>query len=297
MKTSRATKRDRRALGITGIGCLVIAGATSLLTKQADATPITLAPLTPEAHAPAIEPLPDVLRDELPERAQAASQPRAAEQTEGAPVTQAQEETISYAYELSRERSNDEPLLLKTSGVLTLSLGAGADGARQADAQLQSVVAWDAEGVDAVFLAEVMSTSASVSLSPAGAILEIGLPAGLSPEAVSYWKRVLGRWQTAGPAKPEYAERWRAAERNEIGTYSALYELDLEAGDGTISKVILGYKSLDDANATGHPMCESEARLTPGEHPSKIEGRDLLSTGPGSFGPEELITYSFTRMR
>ncbi|MCH2106487.1 MAG: hypothetical protein MK291_07600 [Planctomycetes bacterium] len=297
MTSPKSNARDRRALSLTGIGCLIVAGAASLLTNQADATPVALTPIAPEASPLAVAALPEALEREVSQRAQALAKPDEIEAEVSAPETQAREETISYSYELTRERSNDEPLLLKTSGSLTLFLSADADGTRRADARLQNVVAWDAEGVDAVFLAEVMGTSASVSLSPAGAILEVELPEGLSPEAVRYWKRVLGRWQTAGPAKPEYAERWRATERNEFGNYSALYEPDAESGDGTIRKIVLGYTSLEDVEVSGPPMCESEIRITPGEHPTKIEGRELLRSGLSLFGPEELLTYSYTRTR
>ena len=292
-----SNSKRRITLGAATLGCLIVASAASLITNQADATPITLTPTPPGASPLAVAALPEALVREVSERTQALVEANETEAEVDAPKAQAVEETISYSYELTRERSNDEPLTLKTSGNLTLFIRTEADGERRAEARLQGVVAWDAEGLDAVFLAEVMATTASVSLSPAGAILEVSLPDGLSHEAVSYWKRVLGRWQTAGPAKPEYAERWRANERNELGSYSALYEPDVERGDGTIRKVVLGYTSLEDLEVPGPPMCESEIRITPGEHPSKIEGRELLRSGLRLFGAEELLTYSYTRTR
>jgi len=297
MTTSQSKTTRRRALSLTGIGCLIIAGAASLLTNQADATLVALTPIAPEAAPPAAAALPEALVREASQRTQALAEADETEAEVSAPETQAREETISYSYELTRETRNGAPLTLKTSGNLTLFIRTEADEERRVEARLQSVVAWDAEGVDAVFLAEVMATTASVSLSPAGAILEVGLPDGLSPEAVSYWKRVLGRWQTAGPAKPKYAKRWRASERNELGTYSALYEPDAERNDGTIKKVVLGYRSLEDADSPGLPMCEAETHISPGAHPRTIEGHEILRSGLSGMGLEETLSFSFTRTR
>jgi hypothetical protein len=297
MTSPKSNARDRRALSLTGIGCLIVAGAASLLANQADATPVTLTPIAPEATPLAVAALPEALVSEVSQRSQALAEPDETEAEVSAPVTQAREETISYSYELTREHSNDEPLTLKTSGNLTLFIRTEADEERRAEARLQSVVAWDAEGVDAVFLAEVMASTANVTLSPAGAIREIELPESLSPEAARYWRCVLGRWQTAGPAKPKYAKRWRASERNEFGTYSALYEPDAERSDGTIRKIILGYKSLDDANLPGLPMCEGEVLISPGEHPRTIEGHEIFRVGLGGMGLEETLSFSFTRTR
>lgn len=288
-----SNSKKRITLGVATLGCLLLATATASLNAEAPASYATVTPVSMPSPLERDDSLPQAAKERTSRRE---AQARDLTVSEPAPRIEAATKTeeLSYSYKITQE---EERSTLETSGVLTLTLKESTERERRAEARLLSVVAWRSEGVDTVFLSEVMASTADVTLSPVGAITGIKLPDGLSSEASRYWKRVLGRWQTAGPAKPDYAERWRATERNELGTYSALYELDLEAGDGTISKVILGYKSLDDANATGHPMCESEARLTPGEHPSKIEGRDLLSAGPGSFGPEELITYSFTRMR
>ncbi len=297
MTSPKSNARDRRTLSLTGIGCLIIAGAASLLTNQADATPVALTTIAPEAAPLAAAALPEALMREASQRTQALAEADETEAEVRAPETQAGEETISYSYELTRETRNGAPLTLKTSGNLTLFIRTEADEERRVEARLQSVVAWDAEGVDAVFLAEVMASTANVTLSPTGAIREIELPESLSPAAARYWRCVLGRWQTAGPAKPKYAKRWRASERNEFGTYSALYEPDAERNDGTIKKVVLGYRSLEDADSPGLPMCEAESHISPGAHPRTIEGHEILRSGLGGIGPEETLSFSFTRTR
>ena len=295
MTTSQSKTTRRRALSLTGIGCLIVAAAASLLTKQADATPVALNPLTPLAQPSAEGSIPELLMSAVPQRTQALVTPE--ERVESTVTPQAREELIGYSFELTREERNGGALTLQTSGTLSLIIRTVPEEEQRAEARLQSVVAWRAEGVDPVFLKEVMASPANVSLSPAGAILEVELPDGLSPEAARYWKRVLGRWQTAGPAKPKYAERWRASEMNELGTYSALYEPDAERNDGTIKKVVLGYRSLEDAYSPGLPMCEAETHFSPGAHPRTIEGHEILRSGLGGIGPEETLSFSFTRTR
>jgi hypothetical protein len=286
-----SNSKKRITLGVATLGCLLIAAATAGLKTEAAAEHATVTPLAVASPAGGEESLPLCAEQSASER-KAEAQDLA--ETAETPQTESSVETeeLSYSYKISQEV---ERSTLETSGVLTMTLERSSEKEQRAEARLLSVVAWQSEGVDTVFLSEVMASTADVTLSPVGAITEIKLPEGLSSEAARYWKRILGRWQTAGPAKPKYAKRWRASERNELGTYSALYEPDAERSDGRVRKIVLGYKSVDDPHLPGPPMIEGEILISPGEHPSSIEGQEVVRIGLNRMGIEERITFSFTR--
>ena len=286
-----SNSKKRITLSVASLGCLLIAAATAGLNTEAAAEHATITPLAVASPARGEESLPLCAEQSASERkaeAQDLAETAETPQTESSVQT----EELSYSYKISQEV---ERSTLETSGVLTMTLERSSEKEQRAEARLLSVVAWQSEGVDTVFLSEVMASTADVTLSPVGAITEIKLPEGLSSEAARYWKRVLGRWQTAGPAKPKYAKRWRASERNELGTYSALYEPDAERSDGRVRKIVLGYRSVDDPHLPGPPMIEGEILISPGEHPSSIEGQEVVRIGLNRMGIEERITFSFTR--
>lgn len=286
-----SNSKKRITLSVATLGCLLIAAATAGLNAEAAAAHATVTPLAIPTLTGRDESLPLVVK-ENPSGRKAQDQ----DLTEAEPTPQTEvaikTEELSYSYKISQEV---ERSVLETTGVLTMTLQGGSGQERCAEARLLSVVAWQSDGVDTVFLSEVMASTADVTLSPVGAITEIKLPEGLSSEAARYWKRILGRWQTAGPAKPKYAKRWRASERNELGTYSALYEPDTERSDGRVRKIVLGYRSVDDPHLPGPPMIEGEILISPGEHPSSIEGQEVVRIGLNRMGIEERLTFSFTR--
>ena len=286
-----SNSKKRITLSVASLGCLLIAAATAGLNTEAAAEHATITPLAIASSTGEEESLPLCAEQSASER-EAEVQDLA--ETAETPQTESsvQTEELSYSYKISQEV---ERSVLETSGVLTMTLEGSSEKEQRAEARLLSVVAWQSEGVDTVFLSEVMASTADVTLSPVGAITEIKLPEGLSSEAARYWKRVLGRWQTAGPAKPKYAKRWRASERNELGTYSALYEPDAERSDGRVRKIVLGFRSVDDPHLPGPPMIEGEILISPGEHPSSIEGQEVVRIGLNRIGIEERITFSFTR--
>ncbi len=280
--------KKRITLSIATLGCLLIAAATAGLNTETGAEHATITPLAIASPTGSKESLPLYAKQSASEREVEAQDPA---ETARAPQPErsAEAEELSYSYKISQEVKRS---VLETSGVLTMTLEGSSEKEQRAEARLLSVVAWRSEGVDTVFLSEVMASTADVTLSPVGAITEIKLPESLSSEAARYWKRVLGRWQTAGPAKPKYAKRWRASERNELGTYSALYEPNSE---GKVRKIVLGYRSVDDPHLPGPPMIEGEILISPGEHPSSIEGQEVVRIGLNRMGIEERITFSFTR--
>lgn len=296
MSTNQSKTKSRRTLSLAGIGCLIVAGVLTTLINQADATPTAVEVLPVPLQLSPEETMPEALASGAPQRTRVTEEPLLEEETTEPELVSTQER-LSYSYSITHREDVEGPLVLETAGTLSLLLHPTTKRERLAEARLLSVVAWQSEGIDTVFLAEVMASTAVVTLSPAGAIREIELPESLSPEAERYWKCVLGRWQTAGPARPKFSKRWRVHELNELGTYSALYEPDAERGDGTIRKIIVGYKSLDDVRSPGLPMSEGEVLISPGDHPSSIEGREILRVGLGGIGFEKRLTFSFTRTR
>ena len=283
-----SNSKKRITLSVASLGCLLIAAATAGLNGEPAAEHATVTPLAVASPGGREESLPLCAAQSASER-EAEVQDLA--ETAETPQTESsvQTEELSYSYKISQEV---ERSVLETSGVLTMTLEGSSEKEQRAEARLLSVVAWQSEGVDTVFLSEVMASTADVTLSSVGAITEIKLPESLSSEATRYWKRVLGRWQTADPAKPKYAKRWRASERNELGTYSALYEPNTE---GKVRKIVLGYRSVEDPHLPGPPMIEGEILISPGEHPSSIEGQEIVRIGLNRMGIEERITFSFTR--
>ena len=286
-----SNSKRRITLGVATLGCLLLAAATASLNAEAPASYATVTPLSIPSSLERDGSLPQAA-DERTSRREAHARdltvPAPAPQIEAAMKT----EELSYSYTITQE---EERSTLETSGVLTMTLEESTGRERRAEARLLSVVAWRSKGVDTVFLSEVMASTADVTLSPVGAITEIKLPDGLSSEASRYWKRVLGRWQTAGPAKPKHAQRWRASERNEHGVYSALYEPNAVPSTGRIRKIVLGFKTVEDPHLPAPPTVEGEVLITPGEHPASIEGKEIVRIGLNRMGIEERITFSFTR--